>query len=147
MKSSGSAKDYHKGDLATQLWVIRQNELDVASAAIRHIDTSFVLQAVGEYDGIFSDTHLLDEIGDVADGRAEVVRGIREMLADEEPVRSTGPHCTSPFSCEFISHCRADEPTGPEWPIAELPNSGRKLATKWARRAYTTFAACPKTTD
>ncbi|HEY9092132.1 DUF2779 domain-containing protein [Parasphingorhabdus sp.] len=144
VKSSGSAKDYHKGDLATQLWVIRQNGLNVASAAIRHIDTSFVLQTVGNYDGIFTDTSLLEEIGDVADGRAKIVGEIREMLSGDEPFCATGEHCSSPFSCEFINHCSLDESAKPEWPIAELPNSGRKLADKWSEKGITDIRDLPE---
>lgn len=144
VKSSGSAKHYHIGDLATQYWVIRQNGLEVASAAIRHIDTSFVLEEIGNYEGIFADTSLLDEIGAVADNREEVIKNARDMLAGEEPVCATGAHCTFPFSCEFINHCSAGDPAGPEWPISELPNSGGKLAAKWGEQGINDIRNLPE---
>lgn len=133
VKSSGSAKAYHHGDLATQIWVIRHNGLQVASAAIRHIDTKFTLEQTGEYDGLFKDTPLLDDVDDIAQSRDVDIIDIRKMLAGDEPICDTGKHCNNPFSCEFINHCAAQEPDGPEWPIEELPFTGSKLATKWAK--------------
>lgn len=143
VKSSGSAKDYHIGDLATQYWVIRQNGLELASAAIRHIDTSFILAILGDYGGIFKDARLLEEIAPIAEGRQALVEDIRKMLAGNEPICVTGAHCTSPFSCEFLDHCGKTGPDGPEWPIRELPNTGRRLADKWGLKGILEIADLP----
>lgn len=132
VKSSGSAKSYHIGDLATQYWVIANCGVTIASASIRHIDTSFVLETRGDYNGIFSDASLLDDVSGIAATRDVMVEEIRRMLAGEEPVCTTGKHCSSPFSCEFSSHCSSLEPAGPEWPIGELPNTGARLSEKWS---------------
>jgi len=147
VKSSGSAKSYHVGDLATQYWVIKKNGLNVASAAIRHIDTSFVLKRLGKFIGIFKDAPLLDEIEPISAEREGVVQSIRLMLAGEEPQCATGAHCSSPFSCEFIAHCSRNEPEGPEWPIDELPYSGRRLAEKWGLEGVTEIADLPPDND
>lgn len=55
VKSSTRVKDYHRGDLATQVWVMRGAGLPLTGAKIRHIDTSFVLTREGDYAG-FSPT-------------------------------------------------------------------------------------------
>lgn len=102
VKSSGSVKPYHTGDLATQYWVIENSGVKIASAAIRHLDTQFVLEAEGKYDGIFQDSHLLEVLKPIAETRAGTVKAAREMLTGKEPVCDTGPHCSSPFECEFI---------------------------------------------
>ncbi|WP_234421090.1 DUF2779 domain-containing protein [Erythrobacter sp. EC-HK427] len=132
VKSSGSAKAYHIGDLATQYWVIANCGVAIASAAIRHIDTSFVLESPGAYTGIFNDASLLSDISGIAATREAMVKEIRQMLAGDEPVCATGPHCRAPFACEFSAYCSGLEPAGPEWPISELPNTGARLAEKWA---------------
>ena len=144
VKSSGSAKSYHIGDLATQYWVIANCGVTIASASIRHIDTSFVLQTPGDYDGIFSDAPLLDEISKIAATRDALIEDIRHMLAGEEPVCTTGTHCSSPFACEFSSHCASLEPAGPEWPIGELPNTGARLAEKWSAESVFEIADIPE---
>lgn len=69
VKSSTKAKDYHLGDLATQLWVARNVGLPINSAAIRHIDSSFVLEHEGEFDGLFADTDLMTDAEPVIAGR------------------------------------------------------------------------------
>ena len=43
VKSSGKVKEYHRGDLATQVWVMREAGIELKRATIRHIDTGFVL--------------------------------------------------------------------------------------------------------
>ena len=93
VKSSTSAKDYHHGDLATQLWVIRANGLDVTSAAIRHVDNAFILEREGDYAGLFSDAELLAQVAPIASERPAVVAAARAMLAGEEPVCDMGSHC------------------------------------------------------
>jgi CRISPR/Cas system-associated exonuclease Cas4 (RecB family) len=144
VKSTATAKDYHVGDLATQYWVLRQNGVKIESAAIRHINTAFVLTKVGDYHGIFRDTQLLQEIRPIAENLSKVVQDAREMLAGSEPVLGTGPQCSTPFACEFYSHCSAAEPAGPEWPIAELPNSGNQLAKKWAEHGILDIRDLPE---
>ena len=43
-------------------------------------------------------------------------------------------HCSAPSDCEFVAYCKGLEPEPPEWPIAELPNTGKKLAAAWAEK-------------
>lgn len=71
VKSSTKAKDYHVGDLATQLWVARNAGVPVSSAAIRHIDSNFVLERDGDFDGLFADTDLMVAAEPVIAGRAK----------------------------------------------------------------------------
>ena len=131
VKSSTRAKDYHVGDLATQLWVARNAGLPVTSAAIRHIDGSFVLERAGDWNGLFKDTDLLAQAEPIIGGRADVVAKARETLAGAEPSVAVGDHCDNPFPCEFATYCHSDLPPGPEWPETVLPNGGGK---KWLKQ-------------
>lgn len=131
VKSSTSVKDYHLADLATQVWVLRESGVEVTSASIRHIDNAFRLVSAGDYKGIFKDSQKLAEIGETLALRAEVVANARAVLEGDEPVISTGDHCSAPFSCGFTDYCRSKEPPGPDWPISLLPR-GKATAVKWA---------------
>lgn len=42
VKSSTSVKPYHIDDCAVQAWVVKQNNIPLASIELAHIDTSFV---------------------------------------------------------------------------------------------------------
>ncbi|MFC3174993.1 DUF2779 domain-containing protein [Novosphingobium bradum] len=138
VKSSTGPKDYHLGDLATQVWVLREAGVSLTSAAIRHIDTGFVLAREGDYAGLFADADLLDEASVLAQNRPKVVAAARAVLAGEEPVREMGDHCASPFACEFAAWCSRAAPVGPDWPVTILPNGGGK---KWAAQGVADLLA------
>lgn len=134
VKSSTSAKAYHLSDLATQVWVAEEAGLKISSAAIRHLDNTFVLEREGDLAGLFADTDCLAEIGPIIASREEVVSEARRVLEGEEPVRATGDHCHSPFNCEFKAWCDRASPSGPEWPVTILPYGGGK---RWLNTGVT----------
>jgi hypothetical protein len=134
VKSSTTAKDYHLGDLATQLWVAENAGLHISSAAIRHINNAFVLERVGEFAGLFSDTELLTKLAETIQKRSEVVAAARATLAGPEPNTAPGAQCSSPFRCEFFDSCQSALPPGPEWPVTVLPNGGGK---RWLAQEIT----------
>jgi CRISPR/Cas system-associated exonuclease Cas4 (RecB family) len=133
VKSSTNRKDYHLGDLATQIWVLQQNNIAVTSAAIRHINNQFVLEQEGNYQGIFVDTQSLEEIGAMIDTRPAIVAGARNTLLGPEPAREMGEHCAKPFACEFSAYCSQNLEL-PIWPISLLPNTGKSVAATWAKQ-------------
>lgn len=137
VKSSGSAKPYHHGDLATQLWVARNCGLIIRSACIRHVDTSFVLEREGEYRGLFFDTELMDEIEDIIAGRDAVVGDARKTLGGKEPRIDCGDHCAKPFACEFVAYCQSALPPPPEWTVDVLCSGGGK---KWRKQGIEALA-------
>lgn len=126
VKSSASVKPYHLGDLATQVWVMGKAGLKLTSAAIRHIDTGFVLQREGDFAGLFSDAECLGDIGEAVAERESVVTEARAILAAGEPDIAPGEQCSTPFDCNFYSWCTRDAPPGPEWPVEILPGGGGK---------------------
>ena len=131
VKSSGEVKDHHRGDLATQVWVMRQAGIDLKRAAIRHIDTGFVLTREGDYAGLFTDADLLDELEDAIAARPALVAEARATLSADEPKREMGDHCSTPSNCKFAAYCRRNLPAGPEWPVTVLPRKGGK---RWLER-------------
>lgn len=126
VKSTTRPKDYHHGDLATQIWVARQAGVAVRSAAIRHIDSAFVLQREGDYGGLLTDSDLMGAVESIVDDRRNVVLSARAALAGPEPTTAPGSQCDSPFPCEFASHCHATLPPAPDWPVTVLPHGGGK---------------------
>lgn len=136
VKSSGKVKDYHRGDLATQVWVMREAGIDLKRAAIRHIDTSFVLSREGDYSGLFTDTDLLAELAGTVATRPALVTEARTGRAADEPQRDMGYHCSAPFACEFAAYCSRDLPPGPEWPVtlyqrALITTHAPTVACRW----------------
>jgi hypothetical protein len=128
-------KAYHLGDVATQLWVIRQNGVPLVSASIRHIDRGFVLTGEHDYAGLFTDTFVDDAVAGLIKARPQVAAAARAVLIGAEPEREMGAHCDTPFACSFKTWCGRDRPPAPEWPVTLLPDAAgkavaRKLATE-----------------
>ena len=131
VKSSTSVKDYHLGDLATQVWVMREAGVELEGAAIRHIDNTFELTREGDYEGLLADAELMKELEDIIASRTALVDETRSVLDGDEPDIAIGDHCTSPSECEFSSYCGRDLPAGPEWPVTVLPRGAGK---KWLEK-------------
>ncbi|OBQ83004.1 hypothetical protein A9K71_25865 [Mesorhizobium sp. WSM3873] len=138
VKSSTGVKDYHRGDLCTQIWVLEQAGVELAAASIRHVDREFVLHSVGDYAGLFRDHELLNELQELATGRGKLVAGIRETLAGEEPVIEVGDHCGSPFPCEFSGCCHVADEDAPAWPVSLLPYGAGK---RWEKEGISDLLA------
>lgn len=144
VKSTTGARAYHLADLATQLWVMRGNDVPIASAAIRHLDRTFVLKREGDYHGLFADAYVDDLVEPVIAGRAAVVAGANATLAGDEPVREPGAHCDDPFACSFKAYCGRDLPAAPEWPVSLLPDAaGKKIAREYAGRGIEDLLVVP----
>lgn len=126
VKSTGSVKAYHLGDLATQAWVLEGNGLNLADARLAHVDTAFTLEAPGDYRGLFRDVSVLEDIRPIMAERSMLVAEASRMLEGEEPDIVPGPHCAAPFPCGFIDHCGTGLPPGPEWPVTVLPGDAGK---------------------
>jgi len=126
VKNTTGVKDYHLGDIATQLWVMRASGLQVVSAAVRHLDRDFTLTREGDFAGLFADTFVDSTVEDLARNRGDVVTAARAVLDGDEPQVEPGDHCSSPFSCGFIAWCTRHLPPAPEWPVTLLPDAGGK---------------------
>lgn len=131
VKSSTKAREYHVGDLATQLWVARHAGVPITSAAIRHINNRFVLEREGDWNGLLTDTYLAALAEPIIATRADVVADARATLAGAEPDTAPSGHCDEPFPCEFACYCHATLPPGPDWPVTVLPHGGGK---RWLER-------------
>lgn len=132
VKSSAGVKDYHLGDLATQVWVLQQAGVAVTGAVIRHVTSGFRLEREGDYRALFTDADRLELVSDRIADRPRIIQQARAVLAGPEPKLGRGDHCSNPFACEFVSYCARDEAAGPVWPISLLPRTGKAVAESFA---------------
>jgi hypothetical protein len=109
VKSSTSVKEYHLSDAAVQAWVIAGSGCALDSVAVAHIDSSFVYPGDGDYDGLFNEVDVTEQIGDLVAQVPRWVSGFQMMLANPLPAIATGPQCSKPFACPFITWCTQQE--------------------------------------
>lgn len=144
VKNTTGVKDYHVGDIATQLWVLEGAGVAVTAASIRHLDRAFVLSEPGNYHGLFTDTFVDALAAPVVARRGEVVAAAREVLAGGEPALAMGDHCDAPFPCSFKAWCGRDLPPPPDWPVTLLPGTtGKKTARRWLERGVDDLLQVP----
>jgi hypothetical protein len=135
VKSSTSVKDYHRDDVALQAFVARGAGVPLASVAVAVVDSGWVYPGGEDFDGLFVEHELGDEVA----RRAPEVAGwiecaARDAALPQAPVRATGAHCREPFECGFLAHCAAGEPRVGH-PLAWLPGARRKALRDHVARA------------
>ncbi|MBW6495455.1 MAG: DUF2779 domain-containing protein [Burkholderiaceae bacterium] len=143
VKSATAVKDYHRDDAAIQAFVARSAGVALASIALAHVDSSWQYQGDGDYRGLLVE-HLLTR---EAFAREDEVRSWIEAAQltaakSSEPDLRTGEHCTSPFVCGFLDHCRAQEPSA-EHPVQWLPHPTNALKNYVARNAVSDLRDVP----
>lgn len=139
VKASTSVKDYHVLDCAIQDWVMYQLELPVTSISLAHIDNQFVYPGNHQYDGIFAEVNLTDEVRTVEPTVDALVNRAREALAGPMPDVMVGMQCHKPYDCPFVNYCW---PTASEYPISGLGGSKAKLG-EYVASGYTDIRDIP----
>lgn len=135
VKSSTEVKPYHIDDCAVQAWVLKQNNIRLASVELAYIDKSFVYQGDGNYHGLLKSVRLDAEVNELLDQVPLWVSRARWTLAVVEPRIEPDVQCFSPFECPFYAYCtrNIDISDRPEYPLDVL--SGMREALKQELRS------------
>jgi len=105
VKSSTSVKDYHIDDASIQ-WYAISNVINLKKAFIVHINNKYERNGKLEIDKLFKIT---DITAPVLEKQKEIplkLKTIEKLLqSTSEPDIPIGPHCSSPFECDFAHYC------------------------------------------
>lgn len=111
VKSSSSAKEYQWHDAALQAHVIEGCGIALTDVSIVHLNSAYVRQGPIDVHQLFTITSVKAQVdaerGDVP-ARIEALKAV--LQETEEPVIGIGPHCASPFPCDFKEYCWAHVP-------------------------------------
>ncbi len=144
VKSTTKVKDTHYTDAAIQAWVVRGAGMKLAHIEVAHLNTKFVYQGQGDYQGLLTYTDVSAEANDIATEIPGWVKAARHTLAGKEPAIEPGEQCHDPYTCPFIAYCSPnsiEEEDG--YPPEILPN-GQTLAKKLREEGYTDLRDVPK---
>jgi hypothetical protein len=129
VKKSGSGRPIHLHDLAIQKWVLEGAGIPVAGAALVHVNTQYVREGALDLEQLFTVKSLDTEIREFEDDAGPNVLEFLSILRKQSaPQVSIGPHCNSPYECEYKSECWTDVP---EHPIFELTRIGARAWDYW----------------
>lgn len=122
VKAATGIKEYYYPDCAVQAWVIERSGHPLDSIHLAHVDSSFIYEDEGNYQGLLKYADITDDVNAMKPEVGEWVKDCHAVLAGPEPDISVGDHCHRWFECPFLGYC---SPEGPEYPVTELPNGGR----------------------
>ncbi len=105
VKSATSVKEHYWDDVAIQFYVISRSGIPLHKAFLVHVNNSYVRSG----DVVPEELFVLQEITGVVREKQpsipETLAEMRTMLRGNEPVIDIGPHCETPYSCDFMAHC------------------------------------------
>jgi len=142
VKASTAVKDYQIDDCAIQAWVIQNAGMKLRRIQLAHIDSRFVYQGNGNYQGLLAAEDVTDAVRDRMREVPGWVERLKGVLRGQEPPIRTGEHCHTPFDCPLFDYCRAQEPAGPEYPVTILPRA-IKLAKTLQEEGYLDLCEVP----
>ncbi len=126
VKSATTVKDYHRDDVAIQVFIAQASGIAVVGAAVACIDSSWVYQGDSNYAGLLAETDVTAEAL-ARDGEVKgwIADAHRVVAGKKEPDVKMGRHCRDPFECSFSAHCMSLCPAATH-PISLLPGALRK---------------------
>ncbi|MBJ6980342.1 DUF2779 domain-containing protein [Luteimonas sp. MC1572] len=142
VKSTTSVKPEHLWDCAIQTWVARGTGRNVSRIVHGHVDRAFVYETEGDYRGLLKLVDVTSEVEALVPRIPDIVEALKQVAAGPLPLLQTGGHCSEPYECPFLAHCRAAEPPGPAFPVDLLPRS-RDLAGRLVEAGYVDLCDVP----
>ncbi len=116
VKSSLGISDTYILDSAFQYYVITNSGLKLQDFFLVHINPDYTFEGQPELDKLFVKVSVLDEVLKLQDYITEQSEKAKATLKlEKSPPIDVGPHCTSPYPCDFIGHCWKKVPKD-QWP-------------------------------
>lgn len=113
VKSASNIKDSHIKDVAIQSYVLSGLGIKLASVWLAHINCEYVLNGETiDPRNLFLFRNLTQRAQNFQPELKLRLRSQFQVLAMPQPPQiPTGPHCTSPVTCEFFDRCNPPHPT------------------------------------
>ncbi len=121
VKSSTSVKENHWDDVAVQYYVLSGCGLPVSKAYLVHINNGYVRDGDIVPEELFVPQDITSIVREKQASIPEELSDMRAMLRGREPEIDIGPHCTTPYPCDFMDHCWRHVP---EYSIFSLRGRG-----------------------
>ncbi len=106
VKSTTKLEDDHLWDVAVQAFVLRGAGYQLEDACLLHVNNQYVRQGELDFEALFTEVPLLNEVLELEGEVGRSVEGSRQLLElDEVPQREIGTHCNDPRACDFKRNC------------------------------------------
>ncbi|HET9053294.1 MAG TPA: DUF2779 domain-containing protein, partial [Cyclobacteriaceae bacterium] len=110
VKGTGRVKPQHTDDAAFQYYVIRNSGIVLADIAIVYLNTQYIRRDALEAELLFKKQSILHEVIDLQNTVQQKITALKNVLKQPEPETDIGPHCSTPYDCDFTNYCHAHVP-------------------------------------
>lgn len=107
VKSTLDVKDTHIPDVAIQTHVAGLAGLRVARAEVMHLNRSCVYP---DLSNLFVRDDVTEDVLNELETLPAQAESLLSTIAGPQPAVATGPHCTAPYQCPFITRCWLPRP-------------------------------------
>ncbi len=111
VKSKTSVKEQHVQDAALQYYVVKHCGLPIEDISIIYLNNQYVRHGELDVKKLFATESVLENVLTLQDYIENKVFELKALLSiRQEPVIDIGPHCVTPYECDFTNHCWAHMP-------------------------------------
>ncbi len=127
VKSSTEVKPIYINDAAIQYYTIINSGIELKDISIIHINNQYTKQGAIDINQLFTINSVLNDIQELQTEIPEQIKKFNEVIK-QVPVPSIdiGPHCGSPYACDYMGQCWKHIPEYSIFNISRL-NSDKKF--------------------
>lgn len=121
VKSSTSVSDTYIQDASLQYYVITNSGVKLKDISIVYINNEYVKKGKIDIKKLFNCDSILQEVLQLQEEVPENIKVFKKILASKNvPEADIGPHCGSPYPCDFMGHCWKHVPEYSVFDISRL---------------------------
>jgi hypothetical protein len=121
VKSSTSVSDTYVLDASIQYYAITNSGIDLKDISIVYINNQYVRKGAIDIHQLFTIETVKDRVLQIqAELPSQIDRLKQVLLQKEVPDKEIGPHCSSPYGCDFAGHCWKHVPNNSVFDVAGL---------------------------
>ena len=106
VKSSTSVSDTYIQDASLQYYVISNSGVKLKDISIIYINNEYIRKGKINIKQLFNCDSILLEVNDLQEEVPENIKAFKNILSGKNvPGADIGPHCGSPYPCDFMGHC------------------------------------------
>lgn len=128
VKGAGRVKPQHIEDAAFQYFVLTHSAITLCDISIVHLNMKYNRQGALDIQTLFKKQSIIGDVIDLQNTVARKIAKLKRLVKQPEPTIDIGPHCLTPYACDFTDHCWAHIPKtdsvfelarGPAWDLYE----------------------------
>jgi len=124
VKSSTSVSNTYKLDAAIQYYTITSSGIPLVDISIVHINNQYVKNGKLSINDLFTIASVKQDVETLQLNINDDIERLKKVLLENEiPEKEIGPHCSSPYACDFAGHCWKDIPNYSVFNIARLKSN------------------------